>query len=110
MKSEIEDRSQRGRRRTSQRGGRRYSPRGPKQLGEHPNGEGADPDIVTRDNADDRIMDIADLKEKAIQDLANIAVDLEIEGASSMRKQECTWAQKESGRKVLLRKSQVPLL
>lgn len=89
MKSETEDRSQRGgRRRSTQRGGRRYSPRGPKQLGEHPNGEGADPDIVTRDNADDRIMDIADLKEKGIQDLANIAVDLEIEGASSMRKQE----------------------
>jgi transcription termination factor Rho len=88
LKSETEDRAQRGRRRSSQRGGRRYSPRGPKQLGEHPNGEGADPDIVTRDNADDRIMDMAVLKEKSPQELGNIAMELEIEGASSMRKQE----------------------
>ena len=88
MKSDTEERTQRSRRRSSTRSTRRYSSRSPKYLGEHPNGEGADPDIVTRENASGKIMDIAELKEKSIQELATIATELEIEGASSMRKQE----------------------
>jgi transcription termination factor Rho len=88
LKSDIEEKTSRPRRRPSKRPSRRHSPRTPQSLGEHPNGEDADPDIVTRDGANGQVTDIADLKKQTIQELSEKAAELEIEGASSMRMQE----------------------
>ena len=57
-------------------------------MGEHPNGKGSNPDIVDRENASGAVMDIAQLKREPVNKLAEIAMELEIEGASGMRKQE----------------------
>ena len=57
-------------------------------MGEHPNGDGSDPDTVDRETASGAVMDIAQLKREPVGNLAEIAQGLEIEGASGMRKQE----------------------
>ncbi len=86
MRTDTDEKVQRGRRRGSsydrRRGGRGQD------LGKHPNGEGSDPDTVDRQKATGTVMDITKLKRENISELAEIAHGLEIEGASSMRKQE----------------------
>ncbi len=88
MRADTEEKTPRGRRRGHGHDRRRGGGRHQADLGEHPNGKGSNPDIVDRDKVTGGVMDIAQLKREPVGKLAEIALGLEIEGASSMRKQE----------------------
>ena len=88
MRADTEEKTSRGRRRGQGQDRRRNPQRHQLDLGEHPNGQGSNPDTVDRETASGTVMDIAKLKREPVGKLAEIAVGLEIEGASGMRKQE----------------------
>ena len=87
MRTETDEKTPRGRRRQTNFD-RRRSTGGRVDLGQHPNGEDSDPDTVDRENTVGAVMDLAKLKREKVNELAEIAHGLEIEAASSMRKQE----------------------
>jgi transcription termination factor Rho len=89
LRTDTDEKNPRGKRRSYNPHDRRRGGGGRQQdLGMHPNGEGSDPDTVTRGDSTGTVMDISQLKREKPDGLIEIAINLDIEGASSMRVQE----------------------